>query len=149
MVGMRKAILGLMFAGLLSAAEPGSAVSTKTPVVKITDKRAVTQSPSIGQPGSGASDDAVVVATVRSSGGLILNGVPTPPGVNSVVVTRGDVVETVGAPAVATYTTGQSVSLAQATSYQSQPGRLVPTVTRPQPSKVGLFALTNLSVSTH
>jgi hypothetical protein len=135
---MRKMILGLLLAGLVSAAEPGSAVSTKSPVVKITDRRAVAQ-----------SDDATVVATVRSSGGLILNGVPTPPGVNSVVVTRGDVVETVGAPATATYASGQSVTLSQATSYQSQPGRLVPGVTRTQPSRVGLFALTSISVSTH
>ena len=135
MVCMQRMILGLLLAGVLSAAEPGSAISTKTPIVKIA--------------GSDASDDATVVATVRSSGGLILNGVPTPRGVNSVVVTRGDVVETVGVAAVATYASGQSVNLAPATSYQSLPGRLVPPVTKAQPSRVGLFALTPVSVGKH
>ena len=121
MVYMQKTILGLLLAGLLSAAQPGSA----------------------------ASNDATVVATVRSSGGLILNGVPTPRGVNSVVVTRGDVVETIGAPAIATYATGQSVNLSSATSYQSLPGRLVPTITNTQPTKATLFDCPQVSESKH
>src|ERR1035437_1301691 len=73
LIYMQKTILGLLLAGLLSAAEPGSAVSTKTPIVKITDKQAVAHSPSVGLAGSGASNDATVVATVRSGSGLILN----------------------------------------------------------------------------
>lgn len=149
MVYMQKTILGLLLAGLLSAAEPGSAVSTKTPIVKITDKQAVAHSPSVGLAGSGASNDATVVATVRSSSGLILNGVPTPRGVNSVVVTRGDVVETIGAPAIATYATGQSVNLSSATSYQSLPGGLVPTITNTQPTKATLFDCPQVSQSKH
>ena len=147
MVCMQRMFLGLLLAGLLSAAEPGSAAPTKSPIVKIGDSRPVAQSRSIRLAGSGASDDATVVATVRSSGRLILNGVPTPRGVNSVVVTRGDVVETVGAPATATYALGQSVNLAPATSYQSLPGGLVPTATKAQPSRVGLFVLVKISVS--
>ena len=140
MVYVQRMTLGLLVAGMVFAAEPGSANSTeKTPIVKIADSRAVAKSPS-------ASEDAIVVATVRSSGGLILNGMPTPRGVNSVVVTRGDVVETVGAPAVAIYATGQSLNLAPLTSYQSLPDRLVPTITKPRPSGVEIFALPPVSV---
>jgi hypothetical protein len=56
-------------------------------------------------------------ATVWSSGGLILNGVPTPRGVNSALVAPGDVVETVNAPAVARYRDGRVVNLAPRTVY--------------------------------
>jgi hypothetical protein len=145
---MRKAILGLLLAGVLSAADQGG-VAAKTPNIRITDRRAVVRSPSIGLPGSGASDDAAVIALVRSSGGLFLNGVPTPPGVNSVVVTRGDVVETVGAPAVATYATGQIVNLAPATTYQSLPGRLVPGITSTKSGKTLNLTLPPVSGSAH
>ncbi|MGA2774234.1 MAG: hypothetical protein ABSG26_25890 [Bryobacteraceae bacterium] len=56
-------------------------------------------------------------ATVWSSGGLILNGVPTPRGVNSALVAPGDVVETVDAPAVARYRDGRVENLAPRTVY--------------------------------
>ena len=57
------------------------------------------------------------LATVWSSGGLILNGVPTPRGVNSALVAPGDVVETVDAPAVARYRDGRVEKLAPRTVY--------------------------------
>ena len=57
------------------------------------------------------------LATVWSSGGLILNGVPTPRGVNSALVAPGDVVETVDAPAVARYRDGRVENLAPRTVY--------------------------------
>lgn len=141
---MQRMIFGLLLAGLLSAAD----TATSTPNIKITDRRAVVKSHVVGLQGNSSSDDAVI-ATVRSGGGLILNGVPTPPGVNSVVVTRGDVLQTIGAPAVATYTGGQSVSLPPATSYQAQAGTLVPNGAATQPSRVGTFALTKVSVNKH
>ena len=143
-------MLGLLVAGTLSAAEPGSVDSTKTPIVKIAASRPAVHSPAIGLTGSGASDDATVVATVRSTGGLILNGVPTPAGVNSVIVTRGDVIETIGAPAIATYATGQSVNLSPATAYRSLPGHLAPTIiTNTQAPKTASFLVPPISVKKH
>lgn len=132
---MYKVFLGLVLVSLAVAADSGSAVSTKKSLAKI----------------DSAASDASVIATIRSSDGLILNGVPTPPGVNSVVVTRGDVVETLGAFAIAVYANGQSVKLAPATTYQTQPDRLVPAVTKSQPpsSRVGTFALGPVSVVKH
>ena len=56
-------------------------------------------------------------ATVWSSGGLILNGVATPRGVNSALLAPGDVVETVDAPAVARYRDGRMENLAPRTVY--------------------------------
>lgn len=57
------------------------------------------------------------IATVRSSSGLILNGVRTPPGVTSVVVLPGDVVDTLGGNAVATFADGRTVTLSAGTQY--------------------------------
>ena len=57
------------------------------------------------------------LATVWSSGGVILNGVPTPRGVNSALVAPGDVVETVDASAVARYRDGRVEKLAPRTVY--------------------------------
>ena len=53
--------------------------------------------------------------TVWSSGGVILNGVATPRGVNSALVAPGDVVETVDAAAVARYRDGRVEKLAPRT----------------------------------
>lgn len=147
MICMQRTLLGLLLAGTLSAAEPASAVPKG--MVKIGDSRASAQSRFPGVAGSGALDDAAVMATVRSSGGLILNGVPTPRGVNSVVVTRGDVVQTSGSSAIATYADRQSVNLSPATSYESQSGRLIPTLTNTKPTKLGLFALPPVSIIKH
>jgi hypothetical protein len=57
------------------------------------------------------------IATIRSSGGLVLNGVATPAGVNSVVITRGDVVETLSAPAIMTYRDGKVMTLAPGSKF--------------------------------
>jgi len=128
---------GLLSVGLLSAADKVAAASP-TPV-RITDSRAVTSN------AAADADDTSVVATIRSTGGLILNGVPTPRGVNSVVVTRGDVIQTLSAPAVAFYPNGQSTSLAAASTYRSLPGRLE-AGTGSSKTGASLFALPPVSV---
>jgi len=64
-----------------------------------------------------AEDSTLPVATIRSGGGLVLNGVATPAGVNSVVIARGDVVETLSASAVVTFRDGRVMNLAPGSKY--------------------------------
>ena len=66
---------------------------------------------------NGKGSKEAPVATVRSSSGLILNGVRTPAGVTSVIVKPGDVLDTLGEAAVATYPNGKIVNLAAGTQY--------------------------------
>jgi hypothetical protein len=101
---MKKTMIALLLAGSLYAAEPVNGGRAS----KTGDESATTNK-------SNAS--FLPVATIRSSGGLILNGVPTPAGVNSVIVTRGDVVQTLNAAATATYRDGRVVNLAAGTQF--------------------------------
>ena len=64
-----------------------------------------------------ANESTLPIATIRSSGGLILNGVSTPAGVNSVVIARGDVVETLSSSAVVTFRDGRVMNLAPGSKY--------------------------------
>ena len=73
-----------------------------------------------------AEDSTLPVATIRSGGGLVLNGVATPAGVNSVVIARGDVVETLSASAVVTFRDGRVMNLAPGSKYGVSPRTGVP-----------------------
>lgn len=64
-----------------------------------------------------AEESALPIATIRSGGGLVLNGIATPAGVNSVVIARGDVVETLSSYAVVTFRDGRVMNLAPGSKY--------------------------------
>lgn len=64
-----------------------------------------------------AEESTLPIATIRSGGGLVLNGVATPAGVNSVVVARGDMVETLSSSAVVTFRDGRVMNLAPGSKY--------------------------------
>lgn len=85
MVLMRTKIAAVLFISALCSAQ------TVTPAGKTANKAPIT--------------------TIRSQGGLIVNGIHTPVGVNSAIVTPGDSFDTLGAAATVTYSDGRSVVL--------------------------------------
>jgi hypothetical protein len=100
---MIKKLTGLLLvAGALYAAEP--AVNGRSSTAQ-------------GRTKGNTAESNLPIATIRSSGGLVLNGVATPAGVNSVVITRGDMVETLSTPAVVTYRDGRVMTLAPGSRY--------------------------------
>jgi len=101
---MKKTMIALLLAGSLYAAEPVSGGRASKSGDDSTNK-------------ASKGSSFLPIATIRSSGGLILNGVPTPAGVNSVIVTKGDVIQTLTATATATYRDGRVMSLPAGTQF--------------------------------
>jgi len=73
--------------------------------------------------GDSSTPGQLPVATVRSSGRLIVNGIVTPPGVNSVIVAPGDLISTMDG-AILVFRDGKTASLSPAQEYRV-PGRSV------------------------
>jgi len=86
------------------------------------------------------------IATVLSSSGLMVNGVPTPPGVNSALVAQGDIIGTLNGPATMRFTDGRTMALSPLTAFQVSTRSGGPLVVSRNPIQSRLFALPPVSI---